>query len=881
MAEPFAFNIAENVLETLTALVVQEISLACGVQSDFRKLREMLATVKPWILDAEEKQARNNQLQDWVQKLKDACYDAEDVLDEFEVESLRGQVLEQKCIGNKVCNFFSSSNPLVFRLKMAHKIKKITERFSEIADLRDRFHLVEKHDDTMHVVLSDRETHSFVQASDVIGRDIDKKKIVESLLQAPTGGEEENISVLTIVGIGGLGKTALAKLVFNDVNVAEFFQLKMWVCVSNETDLKRLLEKVIKVANGGDRDYGNMSLEKLQKGLRGCLNGKTYLLILDDVCWVDDKPWSKLKPLLMGGAKGSKILVTARSNLVASNMGTIHNLKALPEEESFSLFLKVAFRKGGKEQHPHLVQIGREIVKKCGGNPLAVKTLASLLYSTTSKHEWEKVRDNEMWKLMQDKNDLLPVLKLSYDQLPHYLKPCFVYCSVYPKDYRFASFELVQFWMAHGLLKTSNPDEDPEETGRRYLNELSSRYFFQDFETLGFIQHFKMHDLLHDLALLIAKNECSVVKSQGQDVGEGVRHLYFLDLDIPAESFSRYLDNCCHVRTFRFLYIKEGSRNDFFIQTFLSRFQRLRVLDLSESTFEVLPRGIGNLKHLRFLDLRGNRNIKKLPNSICKLQNLQTLILASCNGIEEFPKDMSQLIMLRALSITTNLTVLPENVVNRLKSLRHLAIGHCENLEHLPEGVRNLTQLRTLVIGMCKNLISLPHGLNCLTNLENLAILHCERLELEGKEDNSQEQHIAQGLRLRRLLLGGLPKLKTLPKWLLIQGSGSHTLSLEMLEIFGCLELASLPEVMQCLTALVELKIEYCPLLSERCRRKTGEDWPKIAHVPYIYLDGNEIGSNRYHKTEGDHRGNQSRSSTTTVISTNISLENDWKKEER
>ncbi|WRX22891.1 Leucine-rich repeat - like 10 [Theobroma cacao] len=492
MAEPFAFNIAENVLETLTALVVQEISLACGVQSDFRKLREMLATVKPWILDAEEKQARNNQLQDWVQKLKDACYDAEDVLDEFEVESLRGQVLEQKCIGNK----------------------------------------------------------------------------------------------------------------------------------------------------------------------------------------------------------------------------------------------------------------------------------------------------------------------------------------------------------------------DPEETGRRYLNELSSRYFFQDFETLGFIQHFKMHDLLHDLALLIAKNECSVVKSQGQDVGEGVRHLYFLDLDIPAESFSRYLDNCCHVRTFRFLYIKEGSRNDFFIQTFLSRFQRLRVLDLSESTFEVLPRGIGNLKHLRFLDLRGNRNIKKLPNSICKLQNLQTLILASCNGIEEFPKDMSQLIMLRALSITTNLTVLPENVVNRLKSLRHLAIGHCENLEHLPEGVRNLTQLRTLVIGMCKNLISLPHGLNCLTNLENLAILHCERLELEGKEDNSQEQHIAQGLRLRRLLLGGLPKLKTLPKWLLIQGSGSHTLSLEMLEIFGCLELASLPEVMQCLTALVELKIEYCPLLSERCRRKTGEDWPKIAHVPYIYLDGNEIGSNRYHKTE-------------------------------
>ncbi|KAK6243746.1 hypothetical protein QUC31_010155 [Theobroma cacao] len=102
MAEPFAINIAEKVLEKLTAVAVQEISLACGVQSDFRKLREMLVTVKLVLLEAEEQQARNNQLQDWVQKLKDAYYDAEDVLDEFGVESLRRQVLEQKSIGNEV-----------------------------------------------------------------------------------------------------------------------------------------------------------------------------------------------------------------------------------------------------------------------------------------------------------------------------------------------------------------------------------------------------------------------------------------------------------------------------------------------------------------------------------------------------------------------------------------------------------------------------------------------------------------------------------------------------------------------------------------------------------------------------------------------------------
>ncbi|XP_022743296.1 disease resistance protein RGA2-like [Durio zibethinus] len=250
-AESFAFNIAEKVLDKLATIAYQEICRVCGVQSDLEKLKKTLTTIKAVLLDAEEKQTHDNQLRIWLQEVKDACYDAEDVLDEFEIEALRKQVLKQRGFGKKVTNFFSSSNPIAFRFRMAHKMKKATERFGEIAALKNNFHLTERHDGTSHVVRLDRETHSFVQAADIIGRDEDKKKIITTLMQDPTDGKDTH--VLPIVGIGGLGKTALAKLVFNDESVGRHFDLKMWVCVSDDFDLKTLMIKMIKAAKGRGR----------------------------------------------------------------------------------------------------------------------------------------------------------------------------------------------------------------------------------------------------------------------------------------------------------------------------------------------------------------------------------------------------------------------------------------------------------------------------------------------------------------------------------------------------------------------------------------------------------------------------------------------------
>jgi hypothetical protein len=169
---------------------------------------------------------------------------------------------------------------------------------------------------------------------------------------------------------------------------------------------------------------------------------------LDDVWNEDRNKWIELEALLRGagGCNGSKIIVTTRNDSVANIMGTTptYKLDGLSQEECLSLFVKLAFKEGEEKQHPNLLEIGKEIVRKCKGVPLAVRTLAGLLYSKVDEKEWKHVRDNEIWNLEQKEGGILPALQLSYNQLPFHLKQCFAYCSVFPKDYQFSNFELIQ-----------------------------------------------------------------------------------------------------------------------------------------------------------------------------------------------------------------------------------------------------------------------------------------------------------------------------------------------------------------------------------------------------------------------------------------------------
>nr|XP_023902096.1 putative disease resistance protein RGA1 [Quercus suber] len=841
MAE-IAYSIAGKVLEQLGSRTFQEISSAWGVRSDLKKLEHTVLAIKAVLCDVEEKQASDQRLRTWLGELKDVLNDAENVLDEFQYRVLQKEVMKRYwSTSKKVCYFFSCSNPLVFRFEMAHKIKDIRGRVDVIAADKDKFNLVQALEDRKITMHGRDMTHSFVHPSDVIGRDDDREKIIHLLMEQDAG---RNVSVIPIVGIGGLGKTTLAKLVYNDGRVARHFQLRKWVCVSEDFDVRSLIIEILKSPVGSINE--NLSIDQLQILLREILKDNKFLLVLDDVWNEDHNKWMELEDLLRDGYNGSKIIVTTRNNSVATIMGTVptYHLDGLSNEECMSLFVKLAFKEGEEKQYPNLLEIGNDIVKKCKGVPLAVRTLASLLYSKVDEREWKSIRDNEIWHLKQNEGDILPALRLSYNQLPFHLKQCFAYCSLFPKDYEFKTFLLVQFWMAHGLLQSpDNENQDLEDIGDLYIKELMSRSLFQDvYRDAFFTYTFKMHDLVHDLAISIAKGQCSVVTKTSTLAAE-VSHL---SISENGQEVTTQLERLSKVQTIIFK-IKQPMS---ILKACISRFKYLRVLDLSNSSFEMLPNSIRSLKHLRYLDLSDNHKIKQLPDSICKLHSLRTLLLGGCSNLERLPKDIRDIISLRFLVVTTKHTCLSEKAVGCLDSLRFLMIYDCENLKCLFEGMEGrLTNLRTLFVAECPRLTSLSLSIRHLTALKTLIILECEELslmEMEG-EDNQDLK-----LSLQNLIIMGLPKLEVLPQWL--QGS-ANTLqllrivecenlkalpewlprlkSLHTLWIVKCPKLSSLPEGMEALTALRQLVIKGCPDLSRKCRE---EDSHKIAHVPQIDL---------------------------------------------
>ncbi|KAH1077667.1 hypothetical protein GYH30_052958 [Glycine max] len=862
MAESFIFSIAESLITKLASHAFQEASRVVGLYDHLRDLEKTLSLVKAVLLDAEQKQEHNHVLREWLRQLKSVFYDAQDVLDEFECQTLRKQVVKAHgTIKDEVSHFFSSSNPLVFRSKMAQQIKDVSKRLDKVAADGHKFGLriIDVDTRVVHRRDTSRMTHSRVSDSDVIGREHDKEKIIELLMQQNPNDDEKSLSVIPIVGIGGLGKTTLAKFVFNDKRIDGCFPLKMWVCVSDDFDINQLIIKIIilrrlLIAPLRQQNLDMVDLEQLQNQLRSRLAGKKFLLVLDDV-WNDDRVrWVDLKNLIkVGVAAGSKILVTTRIDSIASMMGTVasYKLQSLSPKNSLSLFVKWAFKNEGEEEkHPHLVNIGKEIVNKCKGVPLAVRTLGSLLFSKFEANEWEYVRDNEIWNLPQNKDDILPALKLSYDFLPSYLRQCFALFSLYPNDYVFNSVEVARLWEALGVLAPPRKNETPEDVAKQYLDELLSRSFLQDFIDAGAIYLFEIHDLVHDLALFVAKDECLLVNSHIQNIPENIRHLSFAEYNFIGNSFT---SKSVAVRTIMFPNGAEGGSVEALLNTCVSKFKLLRVLDLRDSTCNTLPRSIGKLKHLRYFSIENNRNIKRLPNSICKLQNLQFLDVSGCEELEALPKGLRKLISLRLLEITTKQPVLPYSEITNLISLAHLYISSSHNMESIFGGVK-FPALKTLYVVDCHSLKSLPLDVTNFPELETLVVQDCVNLDLDLWKDDHEEQ--SPMLKLKCVAFVGLPQLVALPQWLQETANFLQTLgikncnnlemlpewlstmtNLKVLLISDCPKLISLPDNIHHLTALESLRIADCPELCRKYQPHVGEFWSKISHIKEVFIE--------------------------------------------
>ncbi|KAM2263537.1 hypothetical protein ACFXTI_039810 [Malus domestica] len=427
----------------------------------------------------------------------------------------------------------------------------------------------------------------------------------------------ENVSTISIIGIGGLGKSALAQLIFNDEVIQKHFELKIWICVSNIFELDILAKKILKQLDKHHLEMvDKLDMDQLQNNLREKVDGKKYLLVLDDVWNEDLEKWLSLKCLLMGGGKGSRILITTRSETVATASDTdeSYTLRGLNEKQSWSLFKKMAFKDGKEPQNPTIKAIREEVARKCQGVPLAIRTIGGMLRTKHNETEWLNFKEKKLSKISQKENDILPTLKLSYDVLPSHLKHCFAYCSLFPPDYDISIPILIRLWVAQGFIKSSDENECLEDVAYEYYNELLWRLFFQEEEKdeFGIIKSCKMHNLMTELAILVSGVRSVVVDMNRKNFDEKLRHVSFnFHIDLSKWEVPTSLLKANKIRTFLFLQQQhfsghQSSSLNAFNTTIVSNFKSLRMLSLNELGITTLPNCLRKMKHLRYLDLSGN-----------------------------------------------------------------------------------------------------------------------------------------------------------------------------------------------------------------------------------------------------------------------------------
>ncbi|KAJ9685229.1 hypothetical protein PVL29_017308 [Vitis rotundifolia] len=660
------------------------------------ELKRKLVVVLNVLDDAEVKQFSNPNVKEWLVHVKDAVYDAEDLLDEIATDALRCKMeaADSQTGGTLKAlkwNKFSASVKAPFGIKrMENKVRGMIALLGNIALEKDGLGLAEGGGEKRSPRPRSPISTSLEDDSIVVGRDEIQKEMVKWLLSDNTTGDK--MGVMSIVGMGGSGKTTLARLLYNDEGVKEHFDLKVWVCVSTEFLLIKLTKTILEEIGSPPTSADNLNLLQLQ--LKEKLSNKKFLLVLDDV-WnlkprdegymelSDREGWNRLRIPLNAAAEGSKIVVTSRDQSVATTIRAVptHHLGKLSSEDSWSLFKKHAFQDRDSNAFLELEPIGRQIVDKCQGLPLAVKALGCLLYSKVEKREWDDVLKSDIWH-PQSGSEILPSLILSYHHLSLPLKHCFAYCSIFPLDHQFNKEKLILLWMAEGLLHPQqNEGRRMEEIGESYFDELLAKSFFQT--SIGRKGScFVMHDLIHELAQHVSGDFCARVEDDDKlpKVSEKAHHfLYFNSANNFFVAFKNFepLTKAKSLRTF--LEVKPGVGHSCYhlskrvLQDILPKMWCLRVLSVCAYRITDLPKSIGNLKHLRYLDLSFTR-IQKLPESVCCLCNLQTMMLRECLELDELPSNMGKLINLRYLDIhgCRSLREMSSHGIDRLKSLQRL-----------------------------------------------------------------------------------------------------------------------------------------------------------------------------------------------------------------
>ncbi|XP_074320610.1 uncharacterized protein LOC141657323 isoform X2 [Silene latifolia] len=803
--------------------------------------------------DAGSKQMGNVKIKLWLQHTKRRLNEIDDLLDVLPLVAL-----ENVCNttdGMPSLSVIRAFNPVWWPPKMPHirheleKIVKQSRKRGLTGDVLEASMV--------------QPTHRLVEeceivAPKIVGRDKEKMEIIMKLLAL---GNVGGPSVVAVYGVGGIGKTALAKLVYEDADDYHF-DFKLWVSdsVKSDVSISRVLRGIIESATG-EITLLTASISELVNKIRLVFKDKRYLLVLDDV-WVENNPfWMELKSILDVGKPGNVILITTRNLEVAFSANSVENyhLGYLPLPACWSIFKRLAFRQDEEEIYPRLCVIGESIVKKWAGLPTVANWLGNMLRSERDEEYWRQIDEIAVSGI----DDVVPLLKLAYDNLPSHLKPCFAHLALSQGEINCVRSDHIFIWSALGLLPLQPADDEIEIYGQTYLKELLSRSILYDcvWTSSGRFVSGKMHDLFHEFAKQVLGEDLAVItRNSLTTVSELSRHIiwgYEKPAAFPNKGLHTVLIEAKKARTFKFGYPMSRIKQSF-VEEIISNLRCLYILDLGHSHFEELPSSIGDLKHLRVLNMSFNPIIKCLPHTVSGLWNLQALYLEGCKQLQNLPMNGYGWLSLKFLSLTTCQTslvrswfnfLLPDlqelhlsackslgtlwetNKIGRLKSLKRLHIQDCPQLAYLPNSMKRLVNLNELVIANCDKLdLDQGEGLNDLKSLQSLEISGIPRLTC------LPDAIISAATSLEYFLLRDCIQLVQLPNWLL-----SFKI-LQSFAIYNCPMLLTLPEGVYHLKNLKELKIKGCPHLSRWCFTPRG--FFLVCHIPHIQIDGRLITRN-------------------------------------